>query len=170
MLGRPVPGKPDGKRDARSVPPKVVSHRVGCIVSACDTPRRALPWRCAKGVAEQELARHAPRVCGLNGNGRLLAALRPCGGNCLVAEERWVSGCRPAMDFGKAEDVNEAWLRCEQRNDYQHRDNSSVPRMHGVTPNAQAHPRICRSEAEANTSGAAPCWTELRSTAYSDNE
>jgi len=27
-----------------------------------------------------------------------------------------------------------------------------------VTPNALAHPRICRSEAKANASGAAPCW------------
>ena len=81
---------------------------MGCIVSTRDTPRRALARLSAKRVTEHELADKAPRVCGLNGNGRYLVALLPRRSNGLLVKEVRIGWSWAAMNLGEPNDVDEA--------------------------------------------------------------
>lgn len=119
LFGRPMPCDPDGKRDPRSVPPKSVANGMGYIVSAGDTPCRALSRNRTQGISEQKFARYAPRICNLNGNWRSLATLFPRCSNSLLAKEPRIGRCRTAINFGESDDVNETGQRCEQCGEYE---------------------------------------------------
>ena len=56
LLGRPMPRDPNGKREAGSVPPKVVAYRIERVVGARDTPRRACSCRRTLGASEKKVA------------------------------------------------------------------------------------------------------------------
>ena len=84
-------------------------------------------------------------------------AIGLCTGLIYEIEDGYAASYRPEIEFSQhlirfataLENAVRTKCKVEPQN---------TPEL--LTPNAQAHPKNCRSEAKAGFSGAAPCWAE----------